>query len=150
MRTEYMKAGQSSHPLHKTWDRMLGRCRNPNDRAYSKYGGRGIKVCDRWQGKYGFSNFTEDMGDRPKNHTLDRIDNDGDYTPENCRWASKKQQSRNAGHNKIVIVNNIKMPLVEAVEKYSKRPYQTVYGRLARGYTIEEALKWQNKLSTQN
>lgn len=74
---------------------MNYRCKSPNHTHYKDYGGRGIKVCARWQGAAGFHNFIEDMGERPKGTSIDRIDNDGDYTPDNCRWATHKEQSIN-------------------------------------------------------
>lgn len=77
---------------YTTWRDMRARCLNPNDTAFSNYGGRGIQVCDRWS-KY--KNFLEDMGERPEDLTLDRIDNDGNYEPNNCRWASRSLQMRN-------------------------------------------------------
>lgn len=77
---------------YKSWRCMKYRCNNPHYHQHNLYGGRGIKVCDRW---LDFNNFLKDMGERPKNKTLDRIDNDGNYEPDNCRWATPKQQVYN-------------------------------------------------------
>ena len=87
--------GISKHPLSGTWENMHQRCSNPKNPAYERYGGRGITVCLRWSGPYGFPNFLDDMGERPDGKTLDREDNDGNYEPGNCRWATTEEQAAN-------------------------------------------------------
>lgn len=86
-------------PTYNSWRSMLERCRNPNNSHWHAYGGRGIQVCERW---LTFENFWEDMGTRPAGKTIDRIDHAGHYEPDNCRWATAPEQSRNTQRSVLI------------------------------------------------
>jgi len=87
-----IRHGLEKHPLYHTWEAMRQRCNDPNAANYKNYGGRGISVCKRWND---FRKFIEDMGERPQGMTLDRINNDGNYTPKNCKWSTISEQNKN-------------------------------------------------------
>lgn len=101
----------TKHPAYRSWYCMKTRCQNPNYPEYHYYGGRGIKVCDRWQLS---ENFFDDMiGTYGKGLTLDRIDSNGDYCPENCRWVSQKVQQNNRRNNILIEYNGVKKSLLD-------------------------------------
>lgn len=92
---------------------MFARCYNHNDKRYDRYGGRGITVCERWQD---FDKFLLDMGEKPNGMTLDRIDNNGSYSPENCKWSTPKEQARNRHTSKIIEYHGQSKSLAEWCE----------------------------------
>lgn len=119
--------GFADTPTQRSWVEMRRRCYAAHRKEYPNYGGRGIAVCDRWRDS--FDNFLADMGPRPDGHTLDRIDNDGHYTRENCRWVPRAAQERNKRSNAIYVFNGERMTVVEAAERYGIAP-NALYQRI--------------------
>lgn len=122
---------------------MKNRCNNSHYGRFKDYGGRGIKVCERWNSS--FENFLADMGPRPSNrHTIDRINNDGNYEPGNCRWALPKQQGNNRKTNRKIVINGRTMTITElseSVENIHGLAARTLHDRiLSKGMTPENAV----------
>lgn len=115
---------------------MKERCLNPRSKSYPLYGGRGITICERWVTSEA---FIADMGPRPEGMSLDRIDNDGPYTPENCRWATPTQQQRNQRRTRFVQWEGRRRPLQELAEQFGLNA-DTIDQRLKLGWSIEDAL----------
>lgn len=129
--------GKSKHnATYQSWKHMRRRCLNPTDEDFKHYGGRGIKICPQWSS---FSAFLTDMGEKPIGLTLDRRDNDGDYTPDNCRWATQKTQTRNQRRNRALAFKGRTQSLADWCEELNLS-YFTVHHRLRSGWTIDAAL----------
>ena len=134
--------GDKSSREWKSWQAMRSRCLNPHATGYRNYGGRGISICERWAR---YEHFLEDMGRRPSpQHSLDRIDSNGNYEPGNCRWASPEQQMRNIRTNVSLTFQGKTMTVVEWAEEM-KIPASRIYGRLKRGWNAEQALTLQDR-----
>jgi hypothetical protein len=130
-------------PTHNTWRSILSRCYDPSQDSFKYYGGRSdgaIEVCERWVGESGFLHFLADMGERPDGHTIDRIDVNGPYSPENCRWSDAKTQSRNRRCITKIEFNGVSLTLPEWSLKIDV-PYYTLYARIRNpAWTLEQAL----------
>lgn len=125
-------------PEYKSWAGLKQRALNPRNNRYADYGERGIKVCERWRDS--FENFLADMGLKPSpQHSIDRIDVMGDYTPENCRWATPTEQARNRRTTVLIKTPRGEMCIKQAAAEYGLK-YNTLCGRLAKGMSVESAL----------
>ncbi len=130
--------GHAGDVTYNIWQGMLNRCRNPKVRIYKNYGGRGINVCERWRS---FENFLEDMGERPSpNHSIDRRNNDGDYSPENCYWATRVEQNNNKRNNHVLTKDGHSLTLAQWSRLLQRHP-TTLQRRLKRGLSIDEVLQ---------
>lgn len=132
------KDGRSQWPERAAWENMIDRCYNRFDAGYANYGGRSIKVCDAWQES--FDAFLSDMGRKPsQSHSLDRKDNDGNYTPENCRWSTRQEQNLNKRNNRKVDWNG----RIQTISEWARETglsHHTIWIRLNRGWTVEKTL----------
>ena len=128
--------GMNKTPAYEIWCGMIKRCFNKKSNNYDIYGGRGISVCDEW---LKFENFYRDIGDRPGNASIDRIDNNGNYEPSNCRWATSKEQARNTRSNRIIEFKGESKCLSEWSELFGVK-VATLWNRINQGWDIEKAL----------
>lgn len=131
--------GMTKTPLHNKWCNMIQRCEDVRHTAYPHYGGRGIIVCTRW--RTSFQAFMEDMGQVPfPGAEIDRIDNDGNYEPANCKWSTRTEQVRNRRNTLFVEHSDRRITVSEFAERSGLR-YSVVRGRLLQGWTVEEIVK---------
>ena len=129
---------RSMTPEYMVWASMRARCTRPSHRAYKYYGARGISVCERWMGS--FEAFLSDMGRRPgKGYSLDRIDNDGNYEPGNCRWATSAQQMRNTSCVRMIEIDGRVQCLSDWLSEFG-RSHKTFRHRVARGWSEQRAI----------
>lgn len=137
IRETHVTHGQTNTRLYCVWSNMLSRCNTPSSSVFKHYGGRGIRVCPRWQGNTGFVNFIADMGPLPAGYTLERIDPDGAYTPGNCKWIPAKRQPRNTRRTMRAPDGT---PVIDLCEQHGI-PYTTVVQRIRRlGWDLDRAL----------
>lgn len=122
---------------HRSWGSMIQRCTNPKNPSYKHYGGRGIKICDRWRK---FENFLIDMGCRTEGTTLDRRDTNGDYTPENCRWATRLEQGRNSRRNHLLTLGSETHPISVWAEKTGLSARSIEFRITRSGWPVDVAL----------
>jgi len=126
--------------VYGTWIGMLQRCYNPTNVRFSNYGARGITVCARW--RESFENFYADMGDPSSpSHSIDRIDNNGNYELSNCRWGTRSEQQRNKRDTRMLTVNGVTKPMIDWAESDSCQvSYPVLHARITSGWNIDDAL----------
>ena len=137
--TRTLKHGMSRTTEYNSWAEMVRRCSDINCINFKYYGGRGITVCDRWMTS--FENFIADMGLKPsQSHSIDRIDNDFGYSPDNCRWATRAEQAANRRSTKQYYFGNEKLTILEISSKIGVKPF-TIRSRLLKGWSEFESFK---------
>lgn len=132
------KHGMTDSVEYQTWGNMKDRCGNPSNKSYQDYGARGITVCDKWIND--FAAFFADMGPRPSpQHTIERVNNDKGYSPDNCVWATKQVQKNNTRRNRRLTFNGETLTITEWSRRLGGH-HRTVAWRLKRGWSLERAL----------
>lgn len=136
---------QSKSRTYICWQSAKNRAFNVNGTDYQRYGGRGITMCQEW--KDSFLAFLKDMGHVPDGYTLERIDNDGNYEPGNCKWANRKEQGNNTARNRYVSYNGKTQTLAQWAEEYNI-DYTTLFYRLKAGWDVKDALTRRNRFKS--
>jgi hypothetical protein len=124
--------GYKGTKIHNSWRGMRERCNNPNHKHYKHYGGRGIKVCEEWNNSFHSFLFWSNNNGYAEGLSIDRKDNDGNYEPDNCRWANAKTQNRNSRHNILVVINGVTKALSQWAEEHNLT-YGTLKWRYYQG-----------------
>ncbi len=129
--------GKHGTPIYRIWIGMKQRCSDPNMDSYPRYGGRGITVCERWARS--FENFFEDMGDRPPGMSIERIDNDKGYSPENCKWATVNEQARNKSKTRLITIDGMTLCVTDwAIKKDIS--LSSILQRIKKGFSPQDAV----------
>jgi len=145
--SEAQQVKARAHPFkheYTSWRHMLQRCTNPNATSYADYGGRGIHVCERW---LSFDSFLEDMGPKPSSkHQIDRVNNSGHYSPDNCKWSTAVEQNCNRRDTRRITFDGATQSL-RAWCRELGIPWTTLHDRLRRGWSVERAFTTRTKRS---
>ena len=130
--------GMTNQKVYRAWKAMIARCERPKTQLFHRYGGRGISVCTQW--RESFQSFFNDMGHPPSSlHSLDRINNNGNYEPGNCRWSTRTEQLRNYSRNVLLTVKGETMPIAAWTERMGF-PYREIENRIRGGWSVEDAV----------
>lgn len=135
--TKHGKTAGGNTRVYRIWANMISRCTNANFDSYKYYGGRGITVCNRW---LEFTNFLKDMGEPGEKESIDRIDSNGNYEPENCRWATRGTQMNNTRRNVFLEIYGRSLTVAQWSNEPNAVPAKTIYCRLKNGWGAEDAV----------
>ena len=127
---------RQDNPLYNCWKSMMARCYSETHMHFQHYGGRGIEVCARW---HDFDAFAADMGERPLGCSLERINNDLGYSPDNCRWATAKEQANNRRNNTVIEANGVEMTITQWADRLGTSA-STIAARIDMGWSAEDAV----------
>lgn len=133
-----LRHGMTQSREHHAWSGAIQRCENPKHNRYRYYGGRGISMCPAW--RHSFERFLADMGPCPPNHSLERIDRDGDYAPHNCKWTTAVEQANNKSNSRFITVHGKRMTMAETARAYGIK-YNVLQRRLGLGWEPEDAVR---------